>query len=533
MPVRASAPSTLWPDATPPYAVPQNAAWNARIAGLGERGAHRVHAHVGVRAVLEPAERMDADAGDLDAVAVTARTPTSRPPSSSARRRRASSAVRTSSRAGSASASRVIDPQRSSVQLDDAEAVRHRRPRSRAARAVTAVQRPQRAVARQRDAFDVGARRSTGTCRAAGSGTRRSTASSRRRGRCVPSSCSSNRPSCIGARRSSHDALASRASSSSASDDAERAEHLVACARRAGARRPAASASARRRRAGTAPADAPGRSTGSSTVTRSPRARQCGSAKMSAAVYAVATGTSLRDAARLRSRSRRAWRSTSATMPLISSLCAARSASFAKRGSSTRSGRSIASHSRAKFASEPATMHTYLPSRGRVVVERRASWRGGCPRGCARRRAGRRRRASTRGCAARRRRARRRSRRRCPPRASRAYSAHDGRLRREDAGEVVGDRDADAHRRPVGIAGEVQQTAVADADPVEARAAAAFGPSWPNIEMRTVTRRGSQVAGRDVPLLERAGPEVLDDDVGRRREPAVQRPGRRACAGRA
>jgi hypothetical protein len=27
-PVSASAPSTLWPDATPEYAVPQNAAWN-------------------------------------------------------------------------------------------------------------------------------------------------------------------------------------------------------------------------------------------------------------------------------------------------------------------------------------------------------------------------------------------------------------------------------------------------------------------------------------------------------------------------
>ena len=39
------------------------------------------------------------------------------------------------------------------------------------------------------------------------------------------------------------------------------------------------------------------------------------------------------------------------------------SASFANRGSSTRSGRSIASHRRAKFVSEPATMHTYLPSR--------------------------------------------------------------------------------------------------------------------------------------------------------------------------
>ena len=59
-PVSASAPSTLWPDATPPYAVPQNAAWNGGIAGLGERGAHRVHAHVGRRLALEAAERMDA-----------------------------------------------------------------------------------------------------------------------------------------------------------------------------------------------------------------------------------------------------------------------------------------------------------------------------------------------------------------------------------------------------------------------------------------------------------------------------------------
>ena len=67
MPVRASAPSTLWPDATPPYAVPQNAASNRGITGLGERGAHRVHAHVGVGDAVEPPERMDADPGDLDA----------------------------------------------------------------------------------------------------------------------------------------------------------------------------------------------------------------------------------------------------------------------------------------------------------------------------------------------------------------------------------------------------------------------------------------------------------------------------------
>ena len=44
-------------------------------AGVGERGAHRGHAHVGDGAVLEPPERVQADAGDRDA-SVTARTPT-------------------------------------------------------------------------------------------------------------------------------------------------------------------------------------------------------------------------------------------------------------------------------------------------------------------------------------------------------------------------------------------------------------------------------------------------------------------------
>ena len=55
------------PAATPPYAVPQNAALERGIARLGERGAHRVDAHVGDRASVEAAERVDADAGDLDA----------------------------------------------------------------------------------------------------------------------------------------------------------------------------------------------------------------------------------------------------------------------------------------------------------------------------------------------------------------------------------------------------------------------------------------------------------------------------------
>ena len=72
-----------------------------RVAGFGERGAHRVHAHVGVRQPVEPAERVDADAGDLDAVTrLTARTPTSTELRRAARRPTSASAGRTSSRAG-------------------------------------------------------------------------------------------------------------------------------------------------------------------------------------------------------------------------------------------------------------------------------------------------------------------------------------------------------------------------------------------------------------------------------------------------
>src|SRR5262249_37125627 len=101
--------------------------------------------------------------------------------------------------------------------------------------------------------------------------------------------------------------------------------------------------------------------TGSSTSTRSPRAAKCGSANMSAAVYAVATGTSQSTQAWSTSAAVRA-RGQSVTTLLISSPGAARSASFVKRESSSRSGRSMALHRRAKLASLPATMHTYLPS---------------------------------------------------------------------------------------------------------------------------------------------------------------------------
>ena len=67
-----------------------------RVAGLGERGAHRVHAHVGGGHAVEAPERMDADAGDRR-VTANAHVTT---PSRQARRRRASSAGRTSSCGG-------------------------------------------------------------------------------------------------------------------------------------------------------------------------------------------------------------------------------------------------------------------------------------------------------------------------------------------------------------------------------------------------------------------------------------------------
>ena len=104
------------------------------------------------------------------------------------------------------------------------------------------------------------------------------------------------------------------------------------------------------------------------------------------------------------------------------------------------------------------------------------------------------------------------------PRTRRRVQRGDRGMRGEHAGEVVRDRDADAHRRAIGIAGEMQQPAVADPDAVEA------GPR----RVRAVLAEhrdahGDEPVGKavrsDVPLLERARAEVLDDDVGRRCEP--------------
>ena len=153
-------------------------------------------------------------------------------------------------------------------------------------------------------------------------------------------------------------------------DDAEQLVRAPRrCARRAAAR-PSAADRLARRGAGTAPAGASGRRPGRRR-SRGRRAATCAGRRRCRP--RCTRSRPARRARRSAPRSRRASSVAvhSATMPLISSPCAARSASFVKRGSSSRSGRSIALHSREKLASEPATMHTYLPSRGRVVVERR------------------------------------------------------------------------------------------------------------------------------------------------------------------
>ena len=211
-----------------------------------------------------------------------------------ARRARAASAGRTSSRVGSGSVSRVIDAQRRR---------RARRRRSRTAPSPCSPggargdrgPAPQRAV-RRRGATSsivvgaaVRARRQP-----AGSGAVRSSASTAAD---AGTSCRA-RPRRTGprgpaARRTSDDAVLARARRPrrrrAPSSDRQ---HLVGCARRDVVRRVGTGdrfADEPRERRLLAHA---ARSTGSSTVTRSPRAAMCGSAKMSAAVYAVATGTS-------------------------------------------------------------------------------------------------------------------------------------------------------------------------------------------------------------------------------------------------
>ena len=270
--------------------------------------------------------------------------------------------------------------------------------------------------------------------------------------------------------------------------------------------------------------------TGSSTVTRSARAAMCGSAKMSAAVYAVATGTS--HATQRSSMSRASSELVqSATIPLIVSPFFG---PIRKLGE-PRIVEQVGPVHRLAQAREVGVgagddAHVLAVERG-VVVERRrvrepvalarphdaeAVVRGERPlenaeRGAVERGVDHRARSAARVA--------------CVQRADRG-------LGREHAGEVVGDRHADAHRRTIGIAGEMQQAAVADADAVETRPG----------RVRTVLAEHRDAHGdearveivrADVPLLERAGAKVLDEDVGGCREAPQEVLAFGACGGRA
>ena len=100
---------------------------------------------------------------------------------------------------------------------------------------------------------------------------------------------------------------------------------------------------------------------------------------------------------------------------------------------------------------------------------------------------------------------------------------HD-RQRVEHAGEVVGDDDAGTHRRPIGVAGEVEEAAEADAVAVEAGAIAVR--SGLPVDRRAGDDQVGMLARQhvrpDPPFLERAGLEVLDHDVGLARQCAEQ-----------
>ena len=94
-----------------------------------------------------------------------------------------------------------------------------------------------------------------------------------------------------------------------------------------------------------------------------------------------------------------------------------------------------------------------------------------------------------------------------------AVERGESRLCREDARQVVGNRDAGPDGRAVGFAGQVQEPPVGDAEPVEPGALA----------VGTVLAEGAdphpdetrvELCRADVPVLERPRAEVLADDVG-------------------
>ena len=98
--------------------------------------------------------------------------------------------------------------------------------------------------------------------------------------------------------------------------------------------------------------------------------------------------------------------------------------------------------------------------------------------------------------------------------------------------ERVADRDADAHRRAIGIARDVAHAAHRLADGAEARPVAVGSglaeAREPHHDQPGLSRREALVA--EAPFLQRAGAEVLHHDVGRAGQACARSPGLRvAC----
>ncbi len=93
---------------------------------------------------------------------------------------------------------------------------------------------------------------------------------------------------------------------------------------------------------------------------------------------------------------------------------------------------------------------------------------------------------------------------------------------REHAGQVVGDGHAGPHRRTVPFAGQVEQAAVGDAQPVEAGPAGVRAVLAEDADPH-VDQSGVEGVGPEVPLLHGPGAEVLAHHVGVRGQPPEER----------
>ena len=250
-----------------------------RVARFGERGAHRVHAHLGRGVAFEPAERMQPDAGLCE-------RPRHHPVGKRRRDERHRLAERRA-RAGSVSHSRVMIRNFSCASSTTPKPY-GTGPLYPGGAAVTAVHAQSVAVARQHDALDVGRTRVRAGVEQREVIARRSSASNRRSTRSCRRRASSKSPSAIGAR--SHDALRAQRVDLGVAHAESCVSTSSVCSPSRGAPVGATGSSPTTRGNGACWRIGP--ITGSSTVTRSRRYSKCGSAKMSAAVYAVATGTS-------------------------------------------------------------------------------------------------------------------------------------------------------------------------------------------------------------------------------------------------